>query len=166
MAMDCHCIKMCLESTQLLHTALHTHGLRSDWMYKPFNPKHPSCRWVAETRNNFMWVVAHGFALCDEYTSRYKKIHKCRQKIQKASEYVSYIPEGADTKQLLAMPIQFQTNDPVHSYRMYYAGAKANMSRSGWKYTPEPTWWVDYRKYVIDNNLEIINEKNDGVNNE
>lgn len=163
-AMNCHKIKMCCETAQLLHTALRTHGLNEDWLYKSFNPKHPSCIWTAQTRQNFIWLIEHGLALCSEYTKCYNKIHKCQTLIQKCFHYKHLIPDGIETTQLLAMPDQFKTNDPVHSYRLYYAGSKAHMKRGGWKFPAvEPSWWQEYRKYVIDNNLEIENAKDDGV---
>lgn len=159
-ACDRHCIKMCLESCQLLHTALRQFGCTADWLYKPFNPKHPSCLWVRESRSNFKWLVRHGKALCAEYTKRYGKHHKCYPLIDRAECESALIPEGPETKQLLAMPDQFKNDDVVHSYRLYYAGAKAPFAT--WK-TNEPYWWDEYRHLVIHNNLEVANEKDDGV---
>jgi hypothetical protein len=162
MAIDKHAIKMCLEQTQILHTSLRYYGLVESWLYKSFNPKHPSCKWAMQTRNNFRWVVQHGLGLCAEYSKRYQKIHKCRELILKASEYAHIIPDGDETPQLLAMPTQFQTNDAVHSYRLYYSGAKYKFAT--WKApSSEPTWWHEYRDYVIKHNLEVTNDKNDGV---
>jgi hypothetical protein len=163
-AMNCHKIKMCCETTQILHTALRHVGLKERWLYKQFNPKHPSCIWTMQSRQNFLWLIEHGIALCKEYTFCYKKIHKCEEMIIKAKKYSHLIVDIPETPQLLAMPDKFRTNDPVHSYRLYYAGAKANMKRAGWKYpAEEPYWWNNYRKYVIDNNLEVENDKNDGI---
>lgn len=160
MAIDKHIVKMPLESCQLLHTALHQFGCRADWLYKPFNPKHPSCLWVRESRTNFNWLVRHGIALCNEYTNRYGKTHKCLPLIQKASEYADMITGGPETPFLLAMPDQFRTNNAVHSYRLYYAGAKFRFAK--WK-TNAPDWWDKYREIVKSQGLEVINDKNDGV---
>jgi hypothetical protein len=160
MAIDKHVVKMPLESCQLLHTALRTHGFTAEWLYKPFNPKHPSCKWVSETSGNFQWVIRHGLALCDEYTARYGKIHKCRDKIVSAMSHSYVIPSGPETKQLLAMPEQFKNDDVVHSYKLYYAGAKFRFAK--WK-TNEPYWWDEYRFLVQQNGLEVVNDKNDGV---
>ena len=162
MAIDKHCIKMCLEQTQILHTSLRTHGVTAEWLYKPFNPKHPSCKWAMETRSNFQWVVKHGLALCDEYTRRYGKIHKCRDKIVLAMSHSYAIPVGPETKQLLAMPDQFRSDDVVDSYRKYYAGSKFRFA--SWKSpSKQPEWWSEYREYVVKHNLEVVNDKNDGV---
>jgi hypothetical protein len=160
MAIDKHVVKMPLETCQLLHTALRQFGCTADWLYKPFNPKHPSCLWVRESRSNFKWLVEHGKCLCAEYTRRYGKQHKCSFLIVQAEHEMNFIPEGPPTKQLLAMPDQFRTDDVVHSYRLYYAGAKFRFAK--WK-TNEPYWWDEYRNLVIQNNLEVVNEKDDGV---
>jgi len=160
MAIDKHIVKMPLESCQLLHTALRQWGCTANWLYNPFNPKHPSCIWVRESRSNFMWVVKHGKSLCDEYTVRYGKVHKCLSLIELAESEALHIPEGPETKQLLAMPDQFRSDDAVHSYRMYYAGAKSKIAT--WKTFP-PFWWKKYRALVIEQGLEVENDKNDGV---
>lgn len=160
MAIDKHIVKMPVETAQLLHTALRQHGVSHDWLYKPFNPKHPSCLWVTESRFNFKWLVGHGKALCAEYTRRYGKVHKCQSLIEKAGELAGCIQDIPSTPMRLAMPDQFRTDDAVHSYRLYYAGAKFRFAK--WK-TSVPYWWDEYRNLVIQNNLEIVNDKNDGV---
>jgi hypothetical protein len=70
------------------------------------------------------------------------------------------IPNGPETPFRLAMPDQFRTNDAVHSYRLYYAGAKFRFAK--WK-TNEPYWWDEYRFLVQHHGLEVVNEKDDGV---
>jgi hypothetical protein len=70
------------------------------------------------------------------------------------------MPAGKETPQLLARPEQFKTDDAVHSYRLYYAGAKYRFAK--WK-TFTPCWWSEYRDYVVKHNLEVVNDKNDGV---
>lgn len=160
MAIDKHVVKMPLESCQLLHTALRQYGCNAEWLYKPFNPKHPSCIWARQSRSNFKWLVEHGKALCAEYTKRYGKHHKCYPLIDRAGCESMRIPEGLETKLLLAMPEQFRSLDIVHAYRMYYAGAKFRFA--AWK-TSKPYWWDGYRALVKERGLEVINEKDDGV---
>ncbi len=157
-----HVPKMACEQTQILHTTLRFYNFSAPWLYKSFNPKHPSCLWSISSRSNFLWIVEHGLALCEEYTHRYKKVHKCRDLILLAKENCIHVPDNGNTKQYLAMPDQYHTDDPVHSYRLYYSGSKYKFA----KWEPKqknPNWWDDYRKYVIDNNLEVANDKNDGV---
>jgi hypothetical protein len=160
MAIDKHVVKMPLESCQLLHTALGQFCFTADWLYKPFNPKHPSCIWARESRSNFKWLVRHGKSLCAEYTNRYGKTHKCLPLIELAESHSDVIPDGPETPFLLAMPEQFKSSDVVHSYRLYYAGCKFRFAK--WK-TSEPYWWDEYRFLVQQNGLEVVNDKNDGV---
>ena len=79
---DQHCIKMILESTQLLMTALHTHA-QPDWqdklskVYKATHKHHPCALWVQETPQNFVTLLFFALALCAEYTMRMRKKHAC-----------------------------------------------------------------------------------------
>ena len=133
---DKHIPKMACEQTQILHTSLRHYNFSDSWLYKSFNPKHPSCKWAIESKCNFLWVVDHGLAICDEYFSRYKKIHKCYDFILKAKEHAELIPDCGSTKQYYAVPVQFRSDDPVHSYRLYYAAAKYKFAKMGAKFVP------------------------------
>ena len=84
---DKHCVKMILETTQLLYTAW-WFGRDSLPMpeldtcpYDPYNPthkNHPSAIWVRADPNHYTWLLELGFALCKEYYDRYGgKFHKC-----------------------------------------------------------------------------------------
>ena len=57
-------VKMILESCQILSTTLNEQGLSAP--YKSFNPKHPSCLWVAESSANFRALVTHCDAMLKE----------------------------------------------------------------------------------------------------
>jgi hypothetical protein len=72
---DKRVIKMCLESTQMLCTALNHHGHNTP--YKSTHANHPSNVWARQTKTNFLWLLDHAFYLCDEYERRYAKTHKC-----------------------------------------------------------------------------------------
>lgn len=68
-------IKMALESTQLLCTALYHHGIPTP--YKPTHANHPCSVWARISRSNWLWLYEHAIALCREYELRYGKKHKC-----------------------------------------------------------------------------------------
>lgn len=76
---DCHVRKMLLETAQLLCTAVHirapvlARSLQKEWLYMAFNPKHPICVWVADTKAHFDYTLEYGLALCNEFTHRFKK---------------------------------------------------------------------------------------------
>lgn len=75
---DRRCIKMVLETAQLLCTAINMRGLTSA-PYKSTHINHPCSVWARESVGNYHWLVEHFEALCAEYTERYGKVHKCAQ---------------------------------------------------------------------------------------
>jgi hypothetical protein len=38
---------------------------------------HPCTQWAAANQYNLAWLIKHGYALCQEYTLRYGKVHTC-----------------------------------------------------------------------------------------
>lgn len=157
-----HVVKMIVESSQLLSTALRFHGISDSWLYKATHHNHPSNIWTRATQSNFLWLCYHLDGLLKEYTHRFGKHHKCESMYAKFLESSKNIPAGLETPMLLAMPEQFRTNNPVFSYRVYYAAAKHKLVESD-KRSPPPVWWAEFRKYVLDNHLEVENDKNDGI---
>jgi hypothetical protein len=54
---DKHCVKMVLETAQMLSTAYQRHyGLKDD-LYKPAYPKHPMTIWVGNSGANFYFTM-------------------------------------------------------------------------------------------------------------
>ena len=83
---DKHCVKMILESAQMLCTA---HRVldgdeRADelFMYKKAHVNHPSTIWVRDNVHNYWWLYRLFTALCDEYTYRYGKGHMTDLKLR------------------------------------------------------------------------------------
>lgn len=84
---DKHCIKMILETTQLLYTAwwfgrdtlpLPELDACPHDPYRPTHQNHPSAIWVRASPTHYNWLLELGFALCKEYYNRYNsKFHKC-----------------------------------------------------------------------------------------
>ena len=93
---DKHIVKMPLETCQMLAI------IYSDWYYgigklhkkdgTPYRTahgafrKHPCTIWAAENQYNLAWLIAHGYALCAEYHSRYDKVHTCYSAICEAAD--------------------------------------------------------------------------------
>lgn len=134
---DKHIVKMPLESAQMLCTALSSHG-QSATPYKPTHKKHPCTIWASQNKANFNWLVEHGIALCEEYTSRYGKRHKCQDVIEWCSRNSSIIPEGGLTEFAQAMPDEYKSKDSVLAYRKYYKGEKSRIAT--WKQN-KPSWY-------------------------
>ena len=91
---DKHIVKMPLETCQMLSI------IYSDWYYgvgklyksdgTPYRTahgafrNHPCTQWAAANQYNLAWLIAHGIALCNEYTARYNKRHTCYDPIIQA----------------------------------------------------------------------------------
>ena len=91
---DKHIVKMPLETCQMLSI------IYSDWYYgvgklyksdgTPYRTSHgafrnhPCTQWAAANQYNLAWLIRHGYALCDEYTQRYGKVHTCLDVISQA----------------------------------------------------------------------------------
>ena len=120
---DRRVIKMCLETAQMLSTALAYHFI--DVGYKPTHPKHPCNVWARKSRQNFMWLVEHGIELCFEYHNRYGKLHKSLSVILRAAQDYHVFPdkgftEPANCAANKKLSIDFKHIDDVYeAYRQY-----------------------------------------------
>ena len=79
---DQHCIKMILESTQLLWTAWHVTGQiptnLNVKVYKQTHTNHPMAIWARSSKENYKFLVKFAINLAKEYDRRYRC--KCRIK--------------------------------------------------------------------------------------
>lgn len=92
---DKHCIKMILETTQLLYSAWwfgrHTFPLPEldPCPYDPYRPthkNHPSAIWTRAAPEHYVWLLELGFGLCKEYYQRYGRMHKCISHLERLQE--------------------------------------------------------------------------------
>tara|TARA_R110000824_G_scaffold201798_1_gene385936 strand:+ start:855 stop:1376 length:522 start_codon:yes stop_codon:yes gene_type:complete len=135
-------VKMILECCQILSTALNEQGL--DAPYRSFNPKHPSCKWAAESSHNFLNLVEHCEAMIEEYKERFGKVHKCEGVLEKIKGLYrpSNFPSTCPTPLRMAMPDYFKVkNNPVLSYRKYYASKPRIRYPKG----KTPAWFIKHR---------------------
>ncbi len=136
---DKHIVKMPLETCQMLSI------IYSDWYYgvgklykqdgTPYRTahgafrNHPCTQWAAANQYNLAWLIAHGIALCNEYTARYNKRHTCYDPIIQAvaiydlcfDDSVSHAYRKV-THFTRAMPesIKFDTTiDTITAYKRY-----------------------------------------------
>ena len=136
---DKHIVKMPLETCQMLSI------IYSDWYYgvgklyksdgTPYRTahgafrNHPCTQWAAANQYNLAWLIAHGIALCNEYTARYNKRHTCYDPIiQAVAIYDLCFDEPVSnachrvTSFTRAMPesIKFDTTiDTITAYKQY-----------------------------------------------
>lgn len=166
---DKHVVKMIVEYTQLLSTAIRIwDGLevpmgrkvfyllkgeelnlnaagnpvivnQNPNVYLPTHINHPCSIWTRTSLRN--WFVLHELALqlCIEYTRRYGKIHKCRAMLAKMP--LPSLEDGPFTDPPQTMPDEFKHPNTVTAYRQFYVGSKSRFAQ--WKYTKIPDW---YRK--------------------
>jgi hypothetical protein len=162
-AMHCdkHCVKMILETAQMLCTAHRV--LDGDTvadqkgMYKTAHLNHPSTKWVRGSPLQYEWTYNLFKFLCDEYTSRYDKVHLTDKKFRKIlstppfniNAQVMYMFHDGGRPYILAdytqppqcMPDQYKTpDDAVKAYRDYYIGEKSKFAK--WAYCPAPGWFT------------------------
>ena len=140
---DKHCVKMILEHTQMLSTAIRVCSNDSiDDVYKRAHLNHPCSIWTRKTRSNFNWLCEMTQELFQEYTKRYNKEHKSYSIFDICRNNLNLIPEGELTNQPCAMPDQYKSKNVVESYRNYYINEKSHFAK--WeKGTPAPLWFIE-----------------------
>ena len=138
---DKHIVKMPLETCQMLAI------IYSDWYYgvgklykqdgKPYRTahgafrKHPCTIWAAANQYNLAWLIRHGYALCDEYTQRYGKVHTCLDVISQAERifhrsfsHINSLSQASrkvrDFTRAMPESIKFDTTiDTITAYKQY-----------------------------------------------
>lgn len=154
---DKHVVKMVLEHAQMISTVLQLLSVNVNFdLYKSTHVNHPCVKWIQSSSQNFTWFVNHAMALSDEYTFRYKKQHKSsvitKNVFAALQNISSNFPTGPMSSFALALPDYLKFNDPVLSYRLYYATKKAKFAK--WdKNRCEPYWWFNLLQKVKKANL-------------
>ena len=137
---DKHIVKMPLETCQMLSIVAsdkwgHGFGVLPKVDGTPYKTdkgafrNHPCTAWANSFVTNWQWLLAHGFALCDEYAARYGKVHTCHHTLLAAKEI---LPTGDPTGRsgkgptpfARAMPNEFKFDtsiDTFTAYKMYIA---------------------------------------------
>ena len=156
--MDCVRVpKMCVESAQMMASALLSHDAMPDSMpltksgthYRGAYKHHPSTRWAGECVENFRWLARHALQQCISYTETFGKVHACEQPIREMSSHyaIANMPSNGDLTDIpLAMNEETTRHVPlaqaVQEYRDYYY-RKTNVMAIEWPDNQIPTWWED-----------------------
>jgi len=142
---DKHCVKMILESAQLLCTAhwiLTPEAPKSEYFFKPTHVNHPCSVWVKLSVSHYRWLHQHLEALCKEYTRRYQKIHKVEREGLLAflcDPPISMEDVGfSDPPQAMIDSCRVPGN-AVAAYRNYYMQEKNKIAK--WKLNNVPEWY-------------------------
>ena len=136
---DKHCVKMILETAQLLSSVHWMTG--GEAPYKLTHKNHPSAVWARENLGNYRWLADLGVELCNEYTSRYGKVHKSTGIILDLALADPDIPEGEFTPPPQCMPDHCKHENTVQAYRNYYLIEKSYMAK--WSHSEAPDWWKE-----------------------
>ena len=135
---DKHCVKMILETAQLLCGVHWLSG--NDAPYKLSHRNHPCSIWTRKSLSNYLWLCELGLELCNEYTYRYGKRHKSQDIIEWCLLNAPKLATKGDlTPFALAMPDECKVGDAVASYRVYYMVEKRGMAV--WKNRETPEWF-------------------------
>lgn len=159
MQCDRHCVKMILETAQMLCSAFHLQHPELDIPYKLTHPNHPCSVWMRQSSENFDWLVEHGFALSNEYSKRYHKIHKTRDVlvwVNRHKHLLKFPKTGLtdfpiaikETNRCWQVP-GFGKMDRVSQYRLYYIHDKPFAK---WDHGPTPDW---FKKDLTDPKLVL-----------
>lgn len=142
--LDRHCVKMILEYTQLLCTAICvSYNGNKELESKPENKSllkkthvnHPCSIWVRTNIENWRWLKTLALELCSEYTYRYEKIHKLQSLIEKLEE--PKLPQENFFDPPQCMPDEYKNENVIIAYREYYIKGKAHLHY--WK-NNKPAW--------------------------
>lgn len=165
---DKHVVKMILELSQILSTAHRVldgemnigltktgrkqkqyklQDSRELILYKATHVNHPSCVYARTNSFCYSWTHALLVELCEEYSYRYGKIHKCQSIGLVSALYHTPTNITLSNEELLpfvAMPEHCVKADVVSSYRNYYITEKRRMaSWSGKINSREIPWWFN-----------------------
>ena len=135
--------KMCVESAQMMASALRRHGATDEQMpltkagkpYKGGYKHHPCTIFAGDSYANFMWLADHALELCNEYFRRFDKVHACHYPINFMRDMNiinKVIPKGELTPFAQAMPDEYKDDDVVKAYRSYYKSKQ--YSKGGVRY--------------------------------
>ena len=142
MLADCHIIKMCLETAQILSSVINNMQKENDPnLPKPYNPKHPVIKAI-NSQCKINYVLKYNKALHNEYIHRFKKQHAYFKLIQ-IYERILFTPTKITHDYSFAMDFKnFNTTetDIFNAFKQYYKFKKSIIKR--WKYTNaiEPEW--------------------------
>lgn len=150
---DCHVVKMCLETAQILTAILKRECCcLSNTFPQPQNVNHPVIKAV-NTPAKIMWVYSYFENLLDEYETRFNKIHAYARFTQAYATGLNFIHPGimnvtGSCNGLARVFTGFSTNaeDIVEAHRDYYRHKKKIINR--WSYTKrqEPEWLKETKK--------------------
>lgn len=167
---DQHVIKMPLEATQVVYSALflclgkdQEHYQRvirgapqtktGSAGYRPTHTKHPLVLWTAQCDKNLLYMIQYGLCLCEEYHYRFHKRHASkphliwlRQQIHINENNIPFpIHDTASLPILARSGESLLTSCTLEQAREYYRKKAAEGFKRPMRYTSRypPSWLLD-----------------------
>jgi hypothetical protein len=113
----------------------------------PSNQDHPCVLWARGHYDNFWWLTKHAMELVSEFKFRFAEEHRLAEVIRWCARAAAPPPMtglgSSVTPFAQVMPDWIRSDNPVHSYRLFYALEKADIAK--WTRRREPPWWKKYR---------------------
>ena len=128
---DKHIVKMPLETCQMLSIVCskkwgHDYGELHRINGEPYKTEkgafrnHPCTIWANASLENTWWLLAHGLALCNEYSWRYGKIHSCEKTLVEATEIIPPAPRPYLPKSFtFAGPDEYKYDTSIDTFTAY-----------------------------------------------
>lgn len=133
---DKRLIKLILESAQILSTNLNVLG-GGNGPYKSTHLNHPVTVWARTSHENYLWLLGHLVHLCNEYSRRFNKIHKCYQYVDlfynRSTDLLPYPKEGLTT--FPNCTTFKEVKETTRAYRLYL--------NEKWKNDKRPPKWTN-----------------------
>lgn len=114
----------------------------SEWYYAISHINHPCTVWTRESLDNFYWVLQCTEGLCREFEKRWNKKHKIAAIVEWMYSNPPVLPSKNITPFAKAMPLCYQTEDAILSYRKYYAFKTTYMKVQWKRLNTVPDWWT------------------------
>ena len=128
---DKHIVKMPLETCQMLSIVCskkwgHDYGELHRINGEPYKTEkgafrnHPCTIWANQCLKNTWWLLAHGLALCNEYSWRYGKILSWEKTLVEATEIIPSAPKPYLPKSFtFAGPDEYKYDTSIDTFTAY-----------------------------------------------
>jgi hypothetical protein len=136
---DKHVVKMILEYAQLL-SSVHrvTNPEYEGTHYKLTHKNHPDAIWARSSIENYAYLISLATLLGEEYTYRYRKVHKSIGIIGQLP--IPELPDLPFTEPPKCVHDDFKgIDDTVEAYRAYYIRDKGHFCV--WTKRTTPSWF-------------------------
>jgi hypothetical protein len=140
-----HVNKMICESLQLLCTA-HSVLDGTVKVFKPTHQNHPCSIFTRKSSGNYEWLYKHFKALCDEYTFRTGKVHKCAEHLEDVATPPLNISQGELDFDFMCMDDDCKKTLDVHKNYRYYLSKKYSEWQTRVDKRPIVATWTNRNK--------------------